>query len=98
MKRITALVPATVLYVLWLCSFVIAEPATVLFKDCFSGHDDQKMTVSTVYAQVFNNEGPNRHLNLTLIGDTKQEVVGKGDNLGEYSTETVLTPSLRHVL
>jgi hypothetical protein len=64
---------------LWACALVNAEPATVMFKDCFSGKDEQKMTVSSVYAQVLDKDDAERHLNLTVIGDTPQQIVGWSD-------------------
>jgi hypothetical protein len=69
--------------------FVSAEPASISqFRDCFSGNDTaraQKLNVSTVYAQILNPDSDDdRRLNLTVVGDSGQVIVGQaGLNLGK---------------
>jgi hypothetical protein len=55
----------------------LAEPAAVQFSDCFGGNDAQKLNVSAVYAQMF--DGDQRHLNLTVLGTTPQQIVGSAN-------------------
>lgn len=56
-------------------SFVVAEPATLLFTDCFSGDPSHKVQISTVYGQTLSS----RYLNLTIIGNTSLEIVNAGN-------------------
>jgi hypothetical protein len=64
---------------------VLAQPADVWqFRDCFSGNETQKLNVSTVYAQILDADKENRHLNITLIGSSGQDILGQsGSNLCE---------------
>ncbi|THH11480.1 hypothetical protein EW145_g629 [Phellinidium pouzarii] len=66
---------------LFLLSFftlsVSAQPATLSFTDCTSGNavdSAKKINVSTVYGQIVTGENLGRHLNLTVIGNTGQEI------------------------
>jgi hypothetical protein len=71
----------------WQPSGVSAQPATIAFHDCFSGNDSQKLNISTVYAQVIENDDE-RYLNLTLLGHTSQNISGEAqqsDHLGTHS-------------
>ncbi|KAI5123407.1 hypothetical protein M0805_006113 [Coniferiporia weirii] len=57
---------------------VLAQPATLSFTDCTSGNaadPAQKINVSTVYGQIVTGENLGRHLNLTVIGNTGQEII-----------------------
>lgn len=78
------------LFQLWVVA-VVAQPAMAPFTDCFSGNDSQKMTVSTVYAQILEDPSAGRQLNLTLLGSTDQEIDGisddSGTNLGELHNQ-----------
>lgn len=52
-----------------------AQPAVVQYQDCFSGSNtQQKINVSTVYAQLVPEEDSRAHLNFTVIGSTPQEI------------------------
>lgn len=68
-----------VILFLVLPSTVLADPATVPFVDCFDDESnaDQRFTVNTVYAQVFQNEEWGNYLNLTVIGDSPRQIVGR---------------------
>ncbi|RDB20150.1 hypothetical protein Hypma_012917 [Hypsizygus marmoreus] len=56
----------------------LAEPAVVQFTDCFDQNSNpaQKLNISTVYAQVLDTEEFGKHLNLTVIGNSPQEILG----------------------
>lgn len=66
-----------VFFALLATSAVLAQPATVQFRDCFSGNISQKLNISTVYAQVLHNEGKDRHLNITVLGQAGQDITGQ---------------------
>ena len=62
---------------------VYADPATVPFTDCFdSDNTTQRVNVSTVYAQVLQNNEWGNYLNLTLLGDAPQSIQGLMHNAG----------------
>ena len=57
---------------------VFADPATVPYKNCsgqFSNVTEQ-LNITTVYAQVLPNDAWGKYLNLTLIGESSQEIIG----------------------
>jgi hypothetical protein len=69
--------------------FVAASPAVAQFDDCFSGNSSLKATVSTVYAQITDSGPLGRHLNLTVLGQSPQQIVGLANDshsLGVSST------------
>ena len=56
---------------------VIATPATLPFTECTAGNaidPSLKINVSTVYGQIVTDDALGRHLNLTVIGNTGQEI------------------------
>lgn len=53
-----------------------ASPTQPTFTDCFSGNNSLKLSVSTVYAQIADNAALGHHLNLTVIGQSPQEIIG----------------------
>ncbi|KAF8076772.1 hypothetical protein FPV67DRAFT_1472632 [Lyophyllum atratum] len=57
---------------------VLADPAIVQFTDCFDDDSNPalKLDISTVYAQVLDNDELGRHLNLTVLGTSPQEIQG----------------------
>ncbi|KAI0322495.1 hypothetical protein OF83DRAFT_1049176 [Amylostereum chailletii] len=63
-----------------------AQPAVARFDDCFSGNATLKLDISTVYAQITHSEGLGRHLNLTVIGTSGQQIVGLTDDSHPLST------------
>ncbi|KAI6034955.1 hypothetical protein F5J12DRAFT_790051 [Pisolithus orientalis] len=69
---------------------VSAQPATLPFNDCFNGNVSQKMSVDTVYSQIVDGQ----RLNLTVLGQTAQEIIGDANttNLATLFTQaTTLT-------
>jgi hypothetical protein len=60
----------------------LAQPANIWqFKDCFSGNTTEralKLNVTAVYAQILNKGTSNAHLNLTLLGESGQQILGEG--------------------
>lgn len=71
-------------------SLVRADPAVVPFEDCFDEPDNvqNKLNVSTVYAQVLEDADEIHYLNLTVIGTSPSEIVGvtnTSNSLGEWS-------------
>lgn len=57
---------------------VLADPATLHFTDCSdqSGDTNQKLHISTVYAQVLDNSTFGTYLNLTVLGNSSQVIQG----------------------
>ncbi|KAI6024474.1 hypothetical protein EDC04DRAFT_249060 [Pisolithus marmoratus] len=69
---------------------VSAQPATLPFNDCFTGNVAQKMSVDTVYSQIVDGQ----RLNLTVLGQTAQQIIGDANttNLATLFTQaTTLT-------
>lgn len=69
---------------------VSAQPATLPFNDCFAGSLSQKMSIDTVYSQIVDNQ----RLNLTVLGQTAQQIIGDANttNLATLFTQaTTLT-------
>jgi hypothetical protein len=72
-----------------LFSFILAQPATLHPEDCFTGNDTQKFNISTVYAQILDNNSLGTYLNLTLFGQSNLEILGTANgsnNLCEISS------------
>lgn len=70
---------------------VLADPATPTFFDCFDSGANvtQKLTVSTIYAQVVDNPGQGPNLNLTVLGTSPQDIVGFTNASGSLSKSAV---------
>ena len=69
---------------LWLTLQGWAQPATLPFTDCASGEiPSQQINISTIYGQILEDGTFGRHLNLTLIGQSGEEII-------PVSTETGL--------
>lgn len=66
----------TLLISLSLLKPVLANPILTPFDDCFIGNATQKLNVSSVYAQITTTESLGKHLNLTVFGESAQEIVG----------------------
>ncbi|TFK46886.1 hypothetical protein OE88DRAFT_1666659 [Heliocybe sulcata] len=74
-----------------LVSLVTAEVATVPFHDCFSGDPSVKLNVSTVYAQILHNDSLGKYLNITVLGQSGQNISGRAEgsnNLATLFTDT----------
>ncbi|KAJ7633187.1 hypothetical protein FB45DRAFT_914564 [Roridomyces roridus] len=76
---------------------VFADPATIPFSDCFTGNDSMKLSIDDVYAQVLSSSNMGTYLNLTIVGNSPQEINGSSDaslSLATlFTTTTVLTLS-----
>ncbi|KAG6813034.1 hypothetical protein H0H92_014568 [Tricholoma furcatifolium] len=74
-----------------------AHPAVASFTDCFDpdGNVTQKLDISTVYAQVLNNDDMGTYLNLTVLGTTPQPIFGFTNSSTSlatlFTTTSVLT-------
>ncbi|VDB97107.1 unnamed protein product [Peniophora sp. CBMAI 1063] len=66
-----------------------ASPTEPIFTDCFAGNDSLKLSVSTVYAQISDNSALGHHLNLTVIGETPQSIIGLAN--GSQALATLFT-------
>lgn len=66
------------LSLLCLLGVALADPASIPFQDCFNDQAslDQKLNVSTVYAQVLQNTELGNYLNLTVFGTSPQQILG----------------------
>lgn len=65
---------------------VYADPATLSFSDCFvpkGNNTAQKLSVSTVYGQILQDELPMSYLNLTVLGTTPAEIQNAANGSGE---------------
>ncbi|KAF8622118.1 hypothetical protein AX15_007253 [Amanita polypyramis BW_CC] len=67
---------------------VFADPATVPYKRCSSQPSNvtTQLNVTTVYAQVLPNDMRGKYLNLTLIGESSQEIIGFSNSSSSLST------------
>ncbi|KAJ6587795.1 hypothetical protein B0H10DRAFT_1831452 [Mycena sp. CBHHK59/15] len=74
---------------------VFADPASLPFDDCFSGNESAKLTVSQVYGQVLRSKQLGTYLNLTVIGDSPEEIFGFTNSSSSlatiFTTTSVLT-------
>ncbi|KAJ7055094.1 hypothetical protein C8F01DRAFT_1030621 [Mycena amicta] len=98
MSRLFGCLPpsmAAALISLLLALPAFADPATLSFDDCFSGNSSMKLTVNQVYGQVLNSAELGAYLNLTVIGNSPQDISGFTDSSSSlatlFSTTTVLT-------
>lgn len=67
---------------------VFADPATLPFDDCFTGNVSAKLSVDEVYGQVLTSAQLGTYLNLTVIGNSAQQILEFTDSsssLGELS-------------
>lgn len=59
----------------------LAQPAVLQFDDCFSGDNTtQKLSISTVYAQLFPQDDGRAFLNFTVLGTTPEVIVEASDS------------------
>lgn len=71
-------------------SHVVADPATVPFQNCFdpgSNSSHWRFNVSTIYAQVLQDEVWGHYLNLTVLGESPEDILGltnTSSSLGEW--------------
>lgn len=58
--------------------FVVANPASLTFQDCFDDteNENQRLQVDSVYAQVLQDDLNSHYLNLTVFGSSPNEIVG----------------------
>ncbi|KAJ4472888.1 hypothetical protein C8J55DRAFT_477961 [Lentinula edodes] len=76
----------------WIALFLLqvnCDPASLSFTDCFvpnGNNTAQKLSVSTVYGQVTQDELPVQYLNLTVLGTTPAEIQNSANGSGELST------------
>lgn len=66
------------LVVLFLAHTAFAQPATLVFNDCFTGDASRKMSVDTIYSQTTDLQT----LNFTVLGDTAADIVNSNTSLG----------------
>ncbi|KAH8118400.1 hypothetical protein DFH11DRAFT_1567211 [Phellopilus nigrolimitatus] len=88
LRPYSTFIPGLVLFTFFTLS-ALAQPATLSFTDCTSGNaiaPAQKINVSTVYGQIVTGENLGRHLNLTVIGNTGQEIIPISNDTGLLST------------
>ncbi|KAG6844527.1 hypothetical protein H0H87_006183 [Tephrocybe sp. NHM501043] len=66
------------LLLLLLLPRALADPAVAHFTDCFDedSNQAQKFDISTVFAQVLENDGLGKYLNLTVLGSSSQPILG----------------------
>ena len=64
-----------------LIPYTLADPATIPFQDCFDEPKNigQKFDVNTVYAQVLHNDEWGKYLNLTVVGTSPREILGRAN-------------------
>ncbi|OCH94267.1 hypothetical protein OBBRIDRAFT_723169 [Obba rivulosa] len=77
-----------------LCRLIpaLAQPAVLQYSDCFSGSNDSvKLNISTVYAQLLQDEFGGPRLNFTVLGETPQVIV---ESSSEENPENVVATTL----
>ncbi|KAJ7937049.1 hypothetical protein B0H13DRAFT_2261477 [Mycena leptocephala] len=83
------------LFSLLFAGSALADPASIPFEDCFSGNDSMKLTVDEVYGQVLTSSELGTYLNLTVIGNSPQDILGFTDSSSSlatlFTTTSVLT-------
>ncbi|XP_006456700.1 hypothetical protein AGABI2DRAFT_188538 [Agaricus bisporus var. bisporus H97] len=87
-SRPGGLPPSLLSLLLALLPFAHAGPATLPFKDCFDDTTSQaqKLNVSTIYAQVLQNNDLGEYLDLTVLGQSPQQIFGMTNTSGSLST------------
>ncbi|PPQ63149.1 hypothetical protein CVT24_005789 [Panaeolus cyanescens] len=82
--------PSTLLLFIFslLPSAILADPANIPFTDCFDELDniDQKLNVTTVYAQVLQNQEWGNYLNLTVLGTSPKDILGLANSSTSLAT------------
>jgi hypothetical protein len=68
-------------FLLCLAHFTLADPATLRFSDCAAENTtvSRKFNVENVYGQVITDEYSNSYLDLVVIGNTPETIVGYYD-------------------
>lgn len=84
----------SLLFLLLLVHPSFAQPATLVFDDCYNGDASQKMSVDTVYSQVVDDQ----HLNFTVLGYTAAEIINFNTSLGTFSRHRLARLSTVHPL
>lgn len=79
-------------FLLCLAHFTLADPATLRFSDCAASNADvsRKFNVETVYGQVSTDGNNSSYLDLVVIGNTPETIVGYydgGTKLGGFCVE-----------
>ncbi|KAI0248726.1 hypothetical protein BJV78DRAFT_1378873 [Lactifluus subvellereus] len=69
-----------------LFSSVRAQVAIPRFTDCFSGNPSLKLNITTVYAQITTSQSFERHLNITLLGNSPQIIKGTANGSSDLAT------------
>ncbi|KAG8218908.1 hypothetical protein J3R82DRAFT_4589 [Butyriboletus roseoflavus] len=79
----------SLLALLFLVHPSLAQPATLVFDDCYNGDVSRKMSVDTVYSQVIDEQT----LNITVLGNTAAEIVNSNTSLAAtlFMDTTTLT-------
>ena len=67
---------------------VMSQPATVPFKDCFSGNRTEKLNISTVYAQFLDAGNPHSRLNFTILGVSGQGIIGASNDSSDLGAQS----------
>lgn len=86
----SVLIQSLALCLLFLLPHVLSDPAVARFTECFDddGNATQRLQISTVFAQVLENQSLGKYLNLTLLGHSPQEILGftnTSGSLGEFN-------------
>lgn len=100
MSRITkplstsGLFRAVILLITLALPLVLADPATLAVDDCFdkAGNHSTKLNVSNVYAEVVHDDSLGTYLNLVIIGNSPQDIIGFSNdstNLGQCVLHSV---------
>jgi hypothetical protein len=75
-------------------SSVLALPASLQFQDCFSGNVAMKLNISTVYAQILNSPQMGTYMNLTVFGNSSEDIMGysnQSTSLGKSPYDVTMT-------
>ncbi|KDQ64151.1 hypothetical protein JAAARDRAFT_166156 [Jaapia argillacea MUCL 33604] len=92
--------PASLLFPLLLSLLLLwptqirCQPATLQFDDCFTGQQDQKLNISTIYGQVLESESMGRYLNFTILGDSPANISGYASDSNNLATLFTTTSML----
>lgn len=72
----------------FLATSALAQPASLPFSECTAGNavsPAAKINVTTVYGQIVTDDILGRHLNLTVIGVTGQDIIPISNDTGLQS-------------
>jgi hypothetical protein len=92
MRTLLSIPRPLLILLLFAAPHIRANPATLTPKDCFSGNAVQKLNISTVYAQILDNDQMGTYLNLTVLGTSSQQILGLSNastSLGELYPRVV---------